>query len=161
MGDRLDHSSLSFPSFSFLVLGGYTDFIVPSVFANAHGAITGLANIAPYAIKSLMDSAFASVPLSTSTLAKHGSPTQLLRESQRLQGVIAKADRTVALTSVAGTKWLLRRLDPETYPEGAEEPRRPLSRTADEVGERLLAHADVKALLLEELKLKQVAGWVN
>jgi 4-hydroxy-2-oxoglutarate aldolase len=31
----------------FLVLGGYADFVVPSVFANAHGAITGLGNVAP------------------------------------------------------------------------------------------------------------------
>lgn len=31
----------------FLVLGGYADFLVPSVYANAHGAITGLGNLAP------------------------------------------------------------------------------------------------------------------
>ena len=31
----------------FLVLGGFTDFIVASTFANGHGAITGLANVAP------------------------------------------------------------------------------------------------------------------
>lgn len=31
----------------FLVLGGFIDFMVPSAFANAHGAITGLGNFAP------------------------------------------------------------------------------------------------------------------
>lgn len=31
----------------FLVLGGFTDILLPSVYANGHGAITGLANIAP------------------------------------------------------------------------------------------------------------------
>lgn len=31
----------------FLVLGGFIDFLVPSTFANGHGAITGLANLAP------------------------------------------------------------------------------------------------------------------
>jgi L-threo-3-deoxy-hexylosonate aldolase len=51
-------SEVSNPSFSsqyprrnpdapFLVLGGYADFIVSSTFVNGHGAITGLANVAP------------------------------------------------------------------------------------------------------------------
>ena len=31
----------------FLVLGGFADFIVPSIYANGHGAIAGLANLAP------------------------------------------------------------------------------------------------------------------
>ena len=35
------------PDAPFLVLGGFTDFIVPSAFVGAHGAITGLANVAP------------------------------------------------------------------------------------------------------------------
>jgi dihydrodipicolinate synthase/N-acetylneuraminate lyase len=34
-------------AFPFLVLGGFVDFLVPSAYANAHGAITGLANLAP------------------------------------------------------------------------------------------------------------------
>lgn len=123
------------------------------MYANAHGAITGLANLAPNAIKSLYEIALASTPLSTSPLAKLSDSSQLLKESQRLQGVIAKADRTVALASVAGTKWLLQRLDPESYPVGSEEPRRPLPRTKDEAGETLFAHKNVKALLAEEHKV--------
>ena len=31
----------------FLVLGGYADFITSSAFVQGHGAITGLANVAP------------------------------------------------------------------------------------------------------------------
>ena len=41
------------PSAPFLVLGGYSDFILPSAFSNAHGAITGLANIAPVRVNYL------------------------------------------------------------------------------------------------------------
>ena len=35
------------PQAPFLVLGGYIDFLVPSAYVNGHGAITGLANLAP------------------------------------------------------------------------------------------------------------------
>lgn len=35
------------PNAPFLVLGGYIDFLVPSTYANGHGAITGLANLFP------------------------------------------------------------------------------------------------------------------
>lgn len=31
----------------FLVLGGFADFLLPGAYANGHGAITGLANVAP------------------------------------------------------------------------------------------------------------------
>lgn len=35
------------PKAPFLILGGYADFITSSAFVRGHGAITGLANIAP------------------------------------------------------------------------------------------------------------------
>lgn len=35
------------PNAPFLVLGGYADIITSSAFVHGHGAITGLANIAP------------------------------------------------------------------------------------------------------------------
>ena len=38
--------------FPFLVLGGYADFIVPGLYANAHGSIAGLGNIAPVRLHS-------------------------------------------------------------------------------------------------------------
>ena len=45
-------------AFPFLVLGGYSDFLLPSAFSSAHGAITGLANIAPVRINRLILSKF-------------------------------------------------------------------------------------------------------
>ncbi|THU88418.1 dihydrodipicolinate synthetase [Dendrothele bispora CBS 962.96] len=83
----------------FLVLGGFTDFITPSTFSKAHGAITGLANVAPHAIVKLFElSVAASKDLTT------------LPEAQRLQGIIARADYTIAKGSIAGTKVLLEKL---------------------------------------------------
>lgn len=38
----------------FLVLGGFIDFLVPGAFANAHGAITGLGNVAPVSVFGLV-----------------------------------------------------------------------------------------------------------
>ena len=35
------------PNAPFLVLGGFADFILPSTYVNGHGAIIGLANVAP------------------------------------------------------------------------------------------------------------------
>lgn len=35
----------------FLVLGGFADFILPSTYANGHGAIIGLGNVAPVSIR--------------------------------------------------------------------------------------------------------------
>lgn len=139
----------------FLVLGGFADFLVPSVFANAAGAITGLANVAPHTIQALSQLAFASLPSAASTHSL--DPVQLLSESQRLQGVVAKADRTIAFAGVAGTKWLLQRLEPDAYPVGAEYPRRPLSRTVESDGEKLLSHPNVVALLAEEAKFKKAS----
>lgn len=40
------------PEGQFLVLGGYADFITSSAFVQGHGAITGLANVAPVRIQS-------------------------------------------------------------------------------------------------------------
>jgi len=40
------------PNAKFVVLGGFVDFLTPSAFANAHGAITGLANFAPVCSRS-------------------------------------------------------------------------------------------------------------
>jgi L-threo-3-deoxy-hexylosonate aldolase len=42
----------------FLVLGGFTDFILPSAYSNGHGAITGLANVAPVGPQLLAESVF-------------------------------------------------------------------------------------------------------
>jgi 4-hydroxy-2-oxoglutarate aldolase len=39
------------PQAPFLVLGGYADIITSSAFVRGHGAITGLANIAPVSVQ--------------------------------------------------------------------------------------------------------------
>lgn len=46
------------PDAPFLVLGGFIDFVLPTAFVNAHGAITGLANLAPVRHTSLSLSLF-------------------------------------------------------------------------------------------------------
>lgn len=38
------------PQAPFLVLGGFADFLVPSSYVNAHGAIIGLGNVAPVSV---------------------------------------------------------------------------------------------------------------
>jgi hypothetical protein len=73
-----------------------------------------------------------------------------LAESQRLQGIVAKADRTIALAGTAGTKWLLQRVEPDAYPAGAEYLRRPLIRTTDSEGEKLFVHPNIIALMTED-----------
>ncbi|KAI0336532.1 dihydrodipicolinate synthetase [Cubamyces sp. BRFM 1775] len=98
------------PYAPFLALGGFTDFVLPSAFVDAHGAITGLANVAPFAIAKLFE---------LSEQSK--KDTSLLPEAQRLQGIIARADYTIAKTSIAGTKFLLEKL----YGYGGS-PRKPL-----------------------------------
>ncbi|KAF8758595.1 Dihydrodipicolinate synthetase [Rhizoctonia solani] len=45
----------------FLVLGGFADFIVPSAFARAHGAISGLGNFAPHTLVRLTRLSFEAV----------------------------------------------------------------------------------------------------
>ncbi|KAF8798088.1 aldolase [Phlegmacium glaucopus] len=87
------------PQAPFLVLGGFTDFLVPSVYANGHGAITGLANLAPLSILHLFKLAESS-----------RKDPSILPEARRVQGIVARADFTIAKTSIAGTKYLLQRI---------------------------------------------------
>lgn len=134
---------------------------MPSTFANGSGAITGLANVAPHTLAALFQLSLASLPSSTFATSDPTALPRILTESQRLQGVVAKADRTIALAGVAGTKWLLQRVDPEAYPAGSELPRRPLRGTAGKAGEALYAHKDVVALFAEENKLKKAAKTAN
>jgi 4-hydroxy-2-oxoglutarate aldolase len=74
----------------------------------------------------------------------------VLAEAQALQGIVARADRTIAVTGIAGTKYLLRRL----YGYGGV-PRRPLRGLAegDETGERLWGHEHVVELVRVEREL--------
>ncbi|KAF8651426.1 hypothetical protein AX16_004728 [Volvariella volvacea WC 439] len=121
----------------FLVLGGFTDFLVPSAYANAHGAITGLANVAPYSIVKTFELAEAS---------KY-NPKALV-EAQRLQGIIARADFTIAKASISGTKFLLEKL----YGYGGN-PRRPLPPISPAASQALWDHPHTQELIALEKEL--------
>lgn len=71
-----------------------------------------------------------------------------LAEAQHLQGIVARADRTVALAGIAGTKYLLHKL----YGYGGF-PRRPLRAFEREEGEKLYSHPHVVALIGAEKML--------
>jgi len=121
----------------FLVLGGFIDFLVPSTYANGHGAITGLANVAPYTIAKLFEMSSASI-----------ADPSLLAKVQELQGVVAKADYTIAKASIAGTKALLEKL----YGYGGL-PRRPLPPIESKDVEALYSHPHTQELVRIEREL--------
>ncbi|KZW02604.1 aldolase [Exidia glandulosa HHB12029] len=123
----------------FLVYGGFIDFLVPSLAAQAHGAITGLANIAPYSIAKMYE-------LAVKAFTDPSKGSQYLAEAQELQGVIADADRTIALAGIPGTKYLLEKLH---HYGGA--PRKPVLRLSQKQEEALWAHPHTEAIVkLEE-----------
>ncbi|KAH9958303.1 dihydrodipicolinate synthetase [Russula dissimulans] len=125
------------PHAPFLVLGGYADFITSSAFVHGHGAITGLANIAPYTLVKLFE---------LSEAAKK-DPSRL-PEAQQLQGTVARADFTIARASISGTKFLTEKL----YGYGGL-PRKPLPAIHREDGERLWSHSHVQELIRTEREL--------
>ncbi|KAL1676982.1 hypothetical protein EV122DRAFT_279551 [Schizophyllum commune] len=84
------------PDAPFLVLGGFVDFLVPTTFANGHGTITGLANLAPHTIAKLWSLANAAL-----------KDTSKLQEALHIQGIAARADFTIAKTSIPGMKFLI------------------------------------------------------
>lgn len=140
------------PASRFLVLGGYADFITSSAFVQGHGAITGLANIAPVGIQwvslvacwGLTGEQHASVKLFELSEAAM-KDLSILPEAQRLQGILARADFTIAKASISGTKFLIERL----FGYGGS-PRKPLPPMDPEDGERLWKHPDVQALFKTE-----------
>lgn len=139
--------------FPFLVLGGFIDFLTPSAFAGGHGAITGLANVAPAAIARLFDltrQAVPSTPTFSSSSESLAANIEALAAAQQLQGIVARADFTIAKTGIAGTKYLLQKL----YGYGGV-PRKPLPPTSSEDGERLWEHPDTVALVEVE---RQASG---
>ncbi|KAI6109503.1 hypothetical protein F5141DRAFT_1115011 [Pisolithus sp. B1] len=123
----------------FLVFGGYTDFILPTAMVNGHGAITGLANVAPNAVVKLFK------------LCKESrADPSLLLEAQRLQGIIAQADATIAKGSIAGTKALLEKL----YGYGGK-PRRPLPPIETSTAQALWDHPHTQDLVRLEQELSK------
>jgi len=125
------------PQSNFVVLGGFADFLVPSTFVNGHGAITGLANVAPHAIIKAHQLSEAS-----------RKDLSFLPEAQRLQGIIARADYTIAKTSIAGTKCLLEKL----YGYGGV-PRKPLPPMDSAATEAIWAHPHTQELVTLERRL--------
>lgn len=123
----------------FLVLGGYSDFLVASTYVRGHGAITGLANVAPHSIRKLYD-------LSVQSL----TDPSVLAEAQRVQGIVARADITVAGSGVSGTKAIVQRL----YGYGGN-PRRPLPPISREAADALWNHPHIREIVALE---KQIAG---
>lgn len=141
------------PNAPFLALCGFADFIVPSVFAHGHGAIIGLANVAPVSVvlgtcRSILirDIQVACVKLFEQA-QRAVKDSSALPEAQRLQGIIARADYTIAKASISGTKFLLEKL----HGYGGL-PRRPLPPFPTESAEKLWKHPDVRALLDLEVR---------
>ncbi|KAI9446137.1 dihydrodipicolinate synthetase [Lactarius indigo] len=91
------------PEATFLVLGGYADFITSSAFVQGHGAITGPCQYSTSAYS------YASVKLFELSEAATKDPS-ILPEAQRLQGVLARADFTIAKASISGTKFITEKL---------------------------------------------------
>lgn len=125
------------PNAPFLVLGGFTDFVTPSTFVDAHGAITGLANVAPHTILKLYQLSEAA-----------RKDLSILPEAQRIQGIVARADYTIAKTSIAGTKFLLEKL----YGHGGL-PRRPLPPISADAAQAIWEHPHTQALVHLEREL--------
>jgi len=121
----------------FMVFGGFVDFLVPSAFSNGHGAITGLANIAPCSVAKLFEVTEAA-----------RKDLSFLAEAQRLQGIVARADYTIAKTSIAGTKHLLEKM----YGYGGV-PRKPLPPIDKEAAKAVWEHPDTQDLVKLEREL--------
>ncbi|KZT67137.1 aldolase [Daedalea quercina L-15889] len=121
----------------FLVLGGFADFLLPASYANAHGAITGLGNVAPYTLAKLYELSVAA-----------RQDFSLLPEAQRLQGIVARADFTIAKVGISGTKALMEKL----YGYGGL-PRKPLPPIEPEAFEALWAHPHVQDIVKTEREL--------
>ena len=76
----------------------------------------------------------------------------ILQEAQRLQGIVARADYTIAKTGIAGTKYLLEKM----YGYGGN-PRRPLPPIEAAVAEALWAHPHTQELITIERELSRKA----
>jgi len=123
----------------FLALGGYTDTIVSSLAVRGHGAITGLANIAPYASAKLFE-------LATAML----KDPSVFDEAVRVQGIIANADYVFARSGITAAKGILEKV----YGYGGRS-RRPLPPMEPAVLEALWENPHVQALIELEKSLAQ------
>lgn len=72
----------------------------------------------------------------------------MLPEAQRLQGIVARADFTIAKTSIAGTKSLLEKL----YGYGGS-PRKPLPPISSSAAQAIWEHPHTQAIVKLEREL--------
>jgi 4-hydroxy-2-oxoglutarate aldolase len=89
----------------------------------------------------------ALVKLFELSVAATNQPSQLV-EAQELQGIIARADFTIAKASISGTKFLIEKL----YGYGGL-PRKPLPPIDPEDAKRLWEHPHVQELVKTEREL--------
>ncbi|TNY22718.1 putative dihydrodipicolinate synthase [Rhodotorula diobovata] len=80
----------------FAVLGGFVDFLAPSLFIGAAGGITGLANVAPKTCLKLYRDTVAS-------LSGKADPAA----AAQLQAVVSRADWILVKGGISGTKYAL------------------------------------------------------
>ncbi|KAL8292536.1 hypothetical protein RQP46_001148 [Phenoliferia psychrophenolica] len=122
----------------FGVLGGFVDFLGPSLLMNSSGGITGLANFAPKSCLRLYELAVAGLA---------GSPKDLA-EAVRLQGIVSAGDWALQKGGISGTKYAIER----AFGYGGA-PRRPILpfNDSDAKGDKLMA--DLAPLLAYEKSL--------
>ncbi|KAM0787795.1 hypothetical protein ACM66B_003849 [Microbotryomycetes sp. NB124-2] len=109
----------------FTVLGGFVDFLAPSVILGSAGCITGLANVAPKSCRKLYELAYSGFKGNAADLAA----------AARLQELVSAGDWTMQKGGINGTKDVLQRL----HGYGGK-PRRPILSYEEEGkdGQRLL-----------------------
>ncbi|KAI5452466.1 hypothetical protein NCC49_000629 [Naganishia albida] len=133
----------------FLTLGGFADFMLPSVLGGkAHGAIMGLANIYPYGLEKLFRS--------SADLIK-SSDAERLKEALELQGLASESDWAFCQVGIPGTKWFLQKT--RGYGGVPRLPILPFDEKAK--GEWLVNHEGAKAFLEVEKKLEAQATKSN
>lgn len=86
---KLARLTSTFPASKFAVFGGSSDWLIPGLTANSCGAVTGLANTHPKSCVKLFN------------LFQSGN----LREAQKLQGLISRAEWGMGNTGMNGTKY--------------------------------------------------------
>jgi L-threo-3-deoxy-hexylosonate aldolase len=94
---------------------------------------------------------YAIVKLFELSEASKADPS-ILHEAQRMQGIIGRADATIAKASISGTKYLLQKL----YGYGGH-PRRPLPPIEPTAAEALWEHSHTQDLVHLEREFSGIA----
>jgi len=86
----------------YFVFPGYSDYLLPAVFARAFGCITGTANVYPKSLARLWELCLA---------ASTSGSTQAMAEAQSLQDIITEADWVLVKAGIGGMKEVLNQID--------------------------------------------------